>query len=125
VYAHIFVTQLQRPINPADPAFISDAVVYHRHGNTAFHSLSCFLFVNIFIYLFTLALTKFYPQRSIVKQKNLLKGKSGEEEEESVHVEEKIEEKIKEKVEEPVEVWLYGNKIIKKELDPYLLCFIG
>ncbi|OBZ83778.1 Cleft lip and palate transmembrane protein 1 [Choanephora cucurbitarum] len=57
VYAHIFVTQENMPLDPRDARFNPNAIVYYRH-----------------------VLTKFYPQKSMAKQKNLLK-KSGEEEE--------------------------------------------
>lgn len=54
--------------------------MYSRHGNTvflAFFSLSLLTFSLI-------ALTKYYPQKSQFKQKNLLKGGHDEEEEEQV-----------------------------------------
>ncbi|KAI8994572.1 cleft lip and palate transmembrane protein 1-domain-containing protein [Pilobolus umbonatus] len=63
VYAHLFVTQKNRSIHPKDKGFLPDSVVYYRH-----------------------VLTKFYPQKAIIKQKNLLKG--GEEEEEEEHMKE-------------------------------------
>ncbi|KAI9485285.1 MAG: cleft lip and palate transmembrane protein 1-domain-containing protein [Benjaminiella poitrasii] len=59
VYAHIFVAQDKMPINPTDTTFNPDSVVYYRH-----------------------VLTKFYPQKASVKQKNLLKKDDGDEEEE-------------------------------------------
>ncbi|KAG0164958.1 hypothetical protein DFQ28_003728 [Apophysomyces sp. BC1034] len=58
LYAHIFLTRKEMPINPEDPSFIPDAVVYHRHP-----------------------LTKYYPKKAVVKQKNLLQ--QGEQEEEA------------------------------------------
>ncbi|KAG0748789.1 hypothetical protein G6F57_005807 [Rhizopus arrhizus] len=57
VYAHIFVTQDRMPIDPHHPAHVPDAVVYQRH-----------------------VLTKFYPQKASIKQKNLLKKDDQEEE---------------------------------------------
>ncbi|KAF7728107.1 hypothetical protein EC973_006622 [Apophysomyces ossiformis] len=57
LYAHVFLTRQNMPINPEDPSFIPDSVVYHRHP-----------------------LTKYYPKKAIVKQKNLLH--QGEQEEE-------------------------------------------
>ncbi|CAO3609523.1 unnamed protein product [Mucor fragilis] len=59
VYAHVFITQNGMPINPNDESFNPDSTVYYRH-----------------------VLTKFYPAKTIVKQKNLLKKGSDEEEEE-------------------------------------------
>ncbi|CAO3702787.1 unnamed protein product [Rhizopus stolonifer] len=58
VYAHIFVTHDGVPIDPRHPAHVPDMVVYQRH-----------------------VLTKFLPQKAIVKQKKLLKGNDDEEEE--------------------------------------------
>ncbi|KAI9245316.1 cleft lip and palate transmembrane protein 1-domain-containing protein [Sporodiniella umbellata] len=56
VYAHIFITQEDTAINPRHPSHVADKVVYQRH-----------------------MLTKLLPQKTVVKQKNLLK-KSDEEE---------------------------------------------
>ncbi|CAO3606845.1 unnamed protein product [Mucor hiemalis] len=75
VYAHIFVTQAQMPIDPQDDAFIPDATVYTRH-----------------------VLTKFYPKKTIVKQKKLL-GK-GNEEEEEVEVEVEAPQVVEEKTQQ-------------------------
>ncbi|RCH80039.1 hypothetical protein CU098_003112, partial [Rhizopus stolonifer] len=74
VYAHIFITQNEMPIDPNDKTFHPNAVVYYRH-----------------------VLTKFYPQKAIVKQKNLLK--KGEEEEEEEQVQKKEEKQPVEEVE--------------------------
>ncbi|KAI9360513.1 cleft lip and palate transmembrane protein 1-domain-containing protein [Pilaira anomala] len=73
IYAHIFVVQSGKPLDPSKPGFVPDATVYSRH-----------------------VLTKFYPQKLVVKQKKLLSKSEEEEEEEEEKVEEKIEEKIEE-----------------------------
>ncbi|KAI8583931.1 hypothetical protein K450DRAFT_220664 [Umbelopsis ramanniana AG] len=67
VYAHIFLRHHDAPIDPNHPDYIQNRVVYYRH-----------------------TLTKFYPKKSIIKQKNLLKGGAVEEEEvqEPVHYDE-------------------------------------
>ncbi|KAI8067324.1 cleft lip and palate transmembrane protein 1-domain-containing protein [Thamnidium elegans] len=67
VYAHIFVSQAGKPLDPTKQGFVPDATVYARH-----------------------ALTKFYPQKTIVKQKKLL-GKSEKHEEEEEEEEKKVE----------------------------------
>ncbi|CEP11867.1 hypothetical protein [Parasitella parasitica] len=56
LYAHVFITQNGMPIDPTDDLFNADSIVYYRH-----------------------VLTKFYPARATIKQKNLLK--KGDEEE--------------------------------------------
>lgn len=89
MYAHIFVTQNDMPIDPKDDAFNPDSTVYYRHGKTLE-----FIYDNLHLYLIQfhlLVLTKFYPQKAIVKQKNLLKkgGEHAEEEEQAVQQEEK------------------------------------
>ncbi|KAH8551870.1 cleft lip and palate transmembrane protein 1-domain-containing protein [Umbelopsis sp. PMI_123] len=61
VYAHIFLRYHDAPIDPNHPDYVQNRVVYYRH-----------------------TLTKFYPKKSIVKQKNLLKGGSEEEEEDII-----------------------------------------
>ncbi|CAO3593465.1 unnamed protein product [Absidia cylindrospora] len=65
LYAHIFMTPQGYPINPSHPAFDANNVVYLRH-----------------------VLTKFYPKKSVIKQKKLL-GK-GEQEGETVVEEEEV-----------------------------------
>ncbi|CAO3679815.1 unnamed protein product [Umbelopsis ramanniana] len=67
VYAHIFLRHHDAPIDPNHRDYIQNRVVYYRH-----------------------TLTKFYPKKSIIKQKNLLKGGAIEEEEvqEPVHYDE-------------------------------------
>ncbi|KAG2196984.1 hypothetical protein INT47_006931 [Mucor saturninus] len=72
VYAHVFLTQHGISIDPRSQGYNPDAAVYVRH-----------------------VLTKFLPQKSLVKQKKLL-GKHEDEEE----VEEVIVEKVEEKTEE-------------------------
>ncbi|KAI8078706.1 cleft lip and palate transmembrane protein 1-domain-containing protein [Halteromyces radiatus] len=67
LYAHIFVTPQGATINPKDPSFVANNVVYLRH-----------------------TLTKFYPKKNIVKQKKLL-GKDEKEEEMDVEVDEQME----------------------------------
>ncbi|CAO3593202.1 unnamed protein product [Absidia cylindrospora] len=71
LYAHIFMTPQSGIINPHHPSFVANEVVYLRH-----------------------ALTKFYPKRTTVKQKKLLrKGEQDEqhlEEEEEVDMEETV-----------------------------------
>ncbi|KAI8970372.1 cleft lip and palate transmembrane protein 1-domain-containing protein [Mycotypha africana] len=51
LYAHIFLSNFGAPINPTAEGFNRDLIAYYRH-----------------------VLTKFYPQKAVVKQKNLLKG---------------------------------------------------
>ncbi|KAI8141401.1 cleft lip and palate transmembrane protein 1-domain-containing protein [Fennellomyces sp. T-0311] len=69
LYAHIFVTKGGAPINPDAPGFSPDSLVYYRH-----------------------LLTKFYPKKTQVKQKNLLQRESDEEPEtEEVQEEEQVE----------------------------------
>ncbi|CAO0800969.1 unnamed protein product [Mucor circinelloides] len=88
VYAHVFITQNGMPINPNDESFNPDSTVYYRH-----------------------VLTKFYPAKTIVKQKNLLK-KGSEEEEEEVEVE--VEEHEQEK---RVETAVIENEKQDKQAD--------
>ncbi|KAI9305745.1 cleft lip and palate transmembrane protein 1-domain-containing protein [Cunninghamella echinulata] len=49
LYAHIFMSLFNSPIDPKDPAFEANNVAYSRH-----------------------LLTKYYPKKTVVKQKNLL-----------------------------------------------------
>ncbi|KAI7904476.1 cleft lip and palate transmembrane protein 1-domain-containing protein [Cokeromyces recurvatus] len=72
VYAHIFVNQDKMPIDPTDAAFNPDSIVYYRH-----------------------VLTKFYPQKTQVKQKNLLKKENEDRDEEEVEKEKGDEENNK------------------------------
>ncbi|KAI9012160.1 cleft lip and palate transmembrane protein 1-domain-containing protein [Phycomyces nitens] len=57
LYAHVFLVREESSIDPADATFVPDSVVYIRH-----------------------TLTKYYPKKAVLKQKNLLQ-KSDEEEE--------------------------------------------
>ncbi|CEG74038.1 hypothetical protein RMATCC62417_09308 [Rhizopus microsporus] len=66
IYAHIFAAQHHVPIDPRHPAHIPDAIVYQQH-----------------------VLTKFYPQKSVTKQKNLLKKEDDQEEEQKEAKEDK------------------------------------
>ncbi|KAI8381330.1 cleft lip and palate transmembrane protein 1-domain-containing protein [Radiomyces spectabilis] len=59
LYAHIFLRRKHMPINPENPSFIPDAVVYLRH-----------------------TLTKFYPKKASVKERNLLHRKDEDDHEE-------------------------------------------
>ncbi|KAI7860398.1 cleft lip and palate transmembrane protein 1-domain-containing protein [Circinella umbellata] len=68
LYAHIFVTKTGVPINPNSPGFSPDSVVYYRQ-----------------------TLTKFYPKKSQIKQKNLLNRGQDENEEQEEEMEEYIE----------------------------------
>ncbi|KAI9470455.1 cleft lip and palate transmembrane protein 1-domain-containing protein [Zychaea mexicana] len=70
LYAHIFVTKAGAPIDPNNPSFSPDSLVYYRHQ-----------------------LTKFYPKKTTVKQKKLLDLGNDDvvEEEEEVEQEEFIE----------------------------------
>ncbi|KAI9320947.1 cleft lip and palate transmembrane protein 1-domain-containing protein [Dichotomocladium elegans] len=76
LYAHIFVTQKGAPIDPSNPKFVPDALVYYRH-----------------------LLTKYYPKKNIVKQKKLLQ--RDDEEDENVQIEEVTEQREPEHLEEP------------------------
>ncbi|KAG2171990.1 hypothetical protein INT43_001467 [Umbelopsis isabellina] len=66
VYAHIFLRHHDAPINPNNREYIANRVVYYRH-----------------------TLTKYYPKKTAVKQKNLLK--AGSEDETLEHVDEEFE----------------------------------
>ncbi|KAI9252277.1 cleft lip and palate transmembrane protein 1-domain-containing protein [Phascolomyces articulosus] len=68
LYAHIFLTRTGAPIDPNHPNFHPDSLVYYRH-----------------------LLTKFYPKKTQVKQKNLL-NRGNDEEEGQEEVEEYVEE---------------------------------
>lgn len=39
IYAHIFVVQSGKPLDPNKPGFVPDATVYSRHGNTKQYQL--------------------------------------------------------------------------------------
>ncbi|KAI8335347.1 cleft lip and palate transmembrane protein 1-domain-containing protein [Chlamydoabsidia padenii] len=65
LYAHIFLTTHDSPIDPKHPSFVANNVVYIRH-----------------------VLTKFYPKKSIIKQKKLLGKDEQDEDEEQVEEQE-------------------------------------
>jgi len=80
VYAHIFLRHHNAPINPDDPQYQSNRVVYYRHSKYDFEYSTNHGCAISKLMIFHLALTKFYPKKAIVKAKNLLKGSISEEE---------------------------------------------
>lgn len=92
LYAHIFVTKDKAPIDPRHPSFHADSLVYHRHRKKT--NMARSIRWSVCTDHLHKVLTKFYPKRTEVKQKNLLHRGEDDETEEKNHDEQEVRQSI-------------------------------